>query len=82
MFLCAACLRDLCVREAYQLALVLHWSLLMIIGVNFEKSYYSVCQERLRDFESFVIELGNVNAQEFINISLVNKYEVLVSILH
>ena len=38
----------------------------MIIGVNFEQSYYSVCQERLRDFESFVIKLGDFNTQDLL----------------
>ena len=53
----------------------------MIIGVDLEKRYYSVRQIWLRDFESFVVELGNFYPQEFINISLVGQYEVFVSVL-
>ena len=44
----------------------------MINGVDVEKRYYSVCQICLRDFESFVVELGYFYSQEFINISLID----------
>ena len=54
----------------------------MIIGVDVQKRYYSVCQIWLRDFESFVIELGDFYPQEFINISLIGQYKVFVSVHH
>ena len=53
----------------------------MIIGVDLEKRYYSVCQIWLRDFGHFVVELGNFYPQEFINISLVGQYKFFVSVL-
>ena len=46
----------------------------MIVGVDVQIRYDFICQKWLQYSESFIIELGNFNPQEFIDISLVGQY--------